>query len=243
MKIDDKTLSIPPFISTSWKNITAIHTKGGVLMISLVNGENIEIPHLKPDVIELIFNYHALYIEKESIQQNPSSQPFSNKKSPFFQQAGSGGTEGTFKFDLSGAGIESLGAAMHHNPAYANAPNLPDEILNKVATLAKLMSPDEVAAIPKAEPHCNCLYCQIVRALTHEQAVSKEESHDHHANEEVSEEELQFTEWDITLTGDNLYTVVSRLDPEEKYSVYLGNPVGCTCGKEGCEHILAVLKS
>ena len=48
---------------------------------------------------------------------------------------------------------------------------------------------------------------------------------------------------EITQTGDKLFTVVNKLDPQENYHVYLGHPVGCTCGKQGCEHILVVLKS
>lgn len=242
MKINDKTLSIPPFISTSWKNITAIHMKGAVLAISLVNGESIEIPNLKPEIIELIFANHALYIEKESSQQNPNTQMFTNKRS--FQQASTSSSEAPpFKFELGG--LEALGAALHHNPANANAPDLPPEILNKISMMAKMMGPEEIASIPKAEPHCNCVYCQIARVMTNETAEPKEaESHAHEEHlDTVADEELHFQEWNITNAGENLYTVTNKLDPQEKYNVYLGHPVGCTCGKQGCEHILAVLKS
>ena len=61
--------------------------------------------------------------------------------------------------------------------------------------------------------------------------------------EDVRDDELQFEQWSISSAGDKLYNVVNRLDEQEKYRVYLGHPVGCTCGREGCEHILAVLKS
>ena len=43
--------------------------------------------------------------------------------------------------------------------------------------------------------------------------------------------------------NDKLFTVINKLDQQEKYNVFLGEPVGCTCGKQGCEHMLAVLKS
>ena len=62
-------------------------------------------------------------------------------------------------------------------------------------------------------------------------------------DEPVPDAELSFQEWDIVQTGKDLFHVSSRLDPNEQYNVFLGNPVGCTCGKAGCEHILAVLKS
>ena len=43
-------------------------------------------------------------------------------------------------------------------------------------------------------------------------------------------------------TDEKMFTVTNRLDKNEKFNVYLGKPIGCTCGKEGCEHILAVLR-
>jgi hypothetical protein len=61
--------------------------------------------------------------------------------------------------------------------------------------------------------------------------------------EEVSPHELKFREWDIQQAGDKLYNVSNPFDKGEQYQVYLGNPVGCTCGKSKCEHIVAVLNS
>ncbi len=61
--------------------------------------------------------------------------------------------------------------------------------------------------------------------------------------EEISSEELSFQQWEIVQTGENLYQVVNRLDRADSYRVYLGDTIGCTCGKDGCEHVIAVLKS
>ena len=33
------------------------------------------------------------------------------------------------------------------------------------------------------------------------------------------------------------------LDPNEHYNVFLGTPLGCTCGEKDCEHIRAVLST
>ena len=126
-----------------------------------------------------------------------------------------------------------------------NAPDLPAEILEKIASIAKIIAPEDQNSLPKSEPHCNCFYCQVSRAiqagLIHHEAGAKPQEE---PNEEpISDEDLSFQQWDILQASDNLYTVINRLDTQEKYNVFLGQPVGCTCGKLACEHILAVLKS
>jgi len=64
-------------------------------------------------------------------------------------------------------------------------------------------------------------------------------------DEEVKDEELTFKdEWEVKETGDKLlFSVHNPLDPKECYSVFLGDPIGCTCGKKNCDHIKAVLRS
>ncbi|MGH2612567.1 MAG: hypothetical protein ACRDFB_05905, partial [Rhabdochlamydiaceae bacterium] len=61
--------------------------------------------------------------------------------------------------------------------------------------------------------------------------------------EEVSDEDLKFRTWDIKQENDKLYSVTNPLDKKEHYNVFLGKPLGCTCGNKNCEHIQAVLKS
>jgi hypothetical protein len=61
--------------------------------------------------------------------------------------------------------------------------------------------------------------------------------------EEISDDDLKFRDWEIAQTEANLYSVTNPLDPSEHYSVFLGEPLGCTCGSKNCEHIKAVLKS
>ncbi len=64
MKINDKILSIPPYISTSWSYVKSLQMKGPFLVITLMGGEAINIPNLKGDIIEQIFIAHANFLEK-----------------------------------------------------------------------------------------------------------------------------------------------------------------------------------
>lgn len=228
IKITDKILSIPPYISTKWSRISALHMKGGVLAITLVNGETIHIPNLSQETIHLIFQQHAVSLEKEQSSSLPPG-PDVSKWKEFMEQE-----EPSIRLAF-GTSMDGWGNMMQHNPTQADAPDLPAEILQKIGAIAKIITPADELLLPKAETGCNCFYCQIARVLNPVPTSSNEL--------EVNAEELSFQQWTITQTGDQLYLVVNRLDEQEKYNVYLGQPIGCTCGKQGCEHILAVLKS
>ena len=60
---------------------------------------------------------------------------------------------------------------------------------------------------------------------------------------QFSEDDLKFRDWDIEQKSEELYEVTNPIDQNEHYQVFLGNPVGCTCGKKNCEHIRTVLNS
>ena len=236
MKINEKILSLPPYLSTPWSNVRALHMKGALLVVSLHDGDTVAIPGLSPHLIETIFSAHAAYFEKEIIEKAPSVEN-SLSNNPFSQAffLGDQNSDQSVRF---GVGLEGMASALQHNPSQMHAPDLPKPILDKIAAIAKIVAPEDINALPKPEPHCNCIHCQIARTITQSAAHSPEE-----IEETVAPEELNFQQWDIAQSGEKLYTVVNRLDTNEKYSVYLGHPVGCTCGKSGCEHILAVLKS
>lgn len=237
MKINKKMLSIPPHLSTSWEHIATLRLRDTDLVIQLTNGEHVIVSNLKPDILEKIFENHVAFLEEKGNQPSTENTFLSPQEAVDHSIASSSeSTESLFKIGFGTP--DSISAAMQHNPALAHAPDLPNEILSKIGAISKIIAPEDVA-VPKAEPHCNCPFCQIARAI-HATigAEIKEES-----EEEVSAEELQFQEWQITQSGEKLFTVVNKLDSQEKYSVYLGRPIGCTCGREGCEHILAVLKS
>lgn len=247
MKINDKVLSVPPHISTNWANISSLHMKDAVLIVSLIDGETVHVPDLQPQVLEKIFEKHAEFLDNNFDTDTPSSSPYG--MFPFSQiQSGDSQGETPFKFGLGA--LDNWGAAIQHNPSQANSPDLPPEVLEKIRSISKIIAPDDENAIPKPEPHCNCMHCQIARAINqglgHPDLYSNGENTqvaDSMTVEEVQAEELHFQQWDIAQKDDKLYTVTNRLDKDEQYNVYLGNPVGCTCGKQGCEHILAVLKS
>jgi hypothetical protein len=223
MQINDKILSIPPYISTSWKNIISlqVETRSShlILIIELVSGSRVEIPHLDKPTIERIFTMHAQHVENSSgPKKNPPMQPFG------------------FSLPFPLPGIDGLTSVLQHNTEQANAPDLPPELIEKISELTNTISPEDLAIIPKPEPHCNCPHCQIMRAMTGEEKLPALE-------EEVTDEDLKFRTWDIVQQADKLYIVTNPLDLKEHYSVFLGEPLGCTCGQKNCEHLQAVLHS
>lgn len=241
LKITNNILCISPYVSTSWSQISSLHMREDLLIITLMSGDKIEIPHLSASDIETIFKHHAAYVENTSNHRHILSGPPLIIPEELSQHlALEEETPFHFAFGSSGEGLQ--GMMMQHDPSQTNAPNLPSEILQKISLIVKVMGPTDPSILPKEEKGCNCFHCQIARALKQD---SNETLHINHIEEEheVSENDLHFENWTITQIGDNLYSVINKLDENEKYNVFLGDPIGCTCGKPGCEHILAVLKS
>lgn len=236
--INEKILSIPPYISTAWESVSSLHMspegQGNILIVTLNNGTVIHVPNLGQDILTKVFQTHSQYISTQGSKENPknAADPFGN----LLNMDNMINLGFPMRF---GGGLEGLGAAMQHNPEQSNAPNLPKEVLDKITAVSKIMDTDQsLTQSLKAEPHCNCVHCQIARAISGE--LPEEEVDE---EEEVSDEDLKFKTWDISQSGDNLYTVTNPLDEEEQYSVYLGEPLGCTCGQKNCEHIKAVLNT
>lgn len=232
-KINEKILSIPPHISTSWANIASIYMKGNLLVVTMQDDNQINISDLSTDTIDAIFKYHAVYLDK-GLLDIPSFHAIESKKSEnlmdFFEQMGPNMRVSFGTMDQTGN--PSL---MQHSPEYADSPDLPQELLEKIGAIYNALSMDKTF-LPKAEPKCNCFNCQIANTVNPQLEDKTEE-------EIIKDEELTFRQWDISQMGEKLFAVTNPLDDNEKYNVYLGEPVGCTCGKEGCEHIIAVLKS
>lgn len=241
MKINHKILSIPPYISTSWKNVLSLHLtqtdQKTLLSIVLLNGATIEIPNLEPPILEAIFAAHEKFMDHD--QTPPAAKNFAPPlaNSPLLTNSSLIG----FPIKLGVEGIENFGSMLQHNPETANSPDLPKDVLEKITTLSKVVGFDSSNSLPKAEPHCNCLHCQIMRAL-HGQS-QQDLSQEHSQDEVVSDEDLKFRDWDIEQTAEKLYLVKNPLNHEEHYNVFLGNPMGCTCGQKSCEHIRAVLNT
>lgn len=211
MKIGDKILSLPPYLSTPWKNVVALRLEpsayGPLLIVDLATGGRVEVPNLDRTTIEKIFDIHSTIFEEA--------------KKP----------ELTFLIPQEPLSL------MQHNMDQASSPDLPKGILKKTAEMIKSMGMIDLSMLPKPEPHCNCPHCQILKALQEPAAETPP------IEEVVSDAELQFQTWKIVENGPKLYTVTNKLDGNEQYTVFLGEPVGCTCGEKGCEHIQAVLRS
>lgn len=219
MKINHKILSLPPYVSTSWKNVSLLSMEEGALVILLHDGAKISIPGLDNAIVEEIFTAYERHVEADKpTESGPSFE---------MPMLGTGG----MGLEVGGA----FGPFMQHSQELANTPDFPKEMLDKVARVAKTMGLDpDQTDLPKAEPHCNCPYCQVARALFAEEQEEEEI---------VSDDELTFREWDIEEIGKHQFTVTNPIDTNEVYHVYLGEPVGCTCGVSNCEHINAALRS
>ena len=172
MKINNQFLSLPPYISTRWSSVFALYMKDSNLVISLADGEIVEIPHLSESLVHDIFTAHAAYMEAE--MSEVKSVEVSDMGNPF-------------RFGFST--LDGFGGALQHNATQADAPDMPKEIVEKISAIAKIVTP-ESAALPKAEPHCNCMFCQIARAV-HNEKIEKNETL-LPIEETVAAEELQF---------------------------------------------------
>ncbi len=234
--INKKFLSLPPYISTSWDQIKAIRYQDSILIIDLVQNTSLSIPDLSHALVESIFVAHADFLQNEGkVAAQVSEGPQIQLASLLHSEEGN-------------PAFEHFNTSMQHNPEMAHLPDFPEEVRNKIAAVAKVLIPHESPTLPQPEPHCNCPHCQIARAIhlgletgTKLESVLSEEVVE--IEELVDDEDLRFEQWQIESKGNHLYLVSNKLDLDEQYSVFLGDPVGCNCGKIGCEHILAVLNS
>lgn len=259
MKITSKILHLPPYLSTTWLQVRALYYKDNKLIVSLINNESIEIPQLPGEILEQIFTTYAAFLEEREPGKLNMPHKFDLGPNAAFQifKIGVPPQEGSLQspfappsdknmplIKMNLDSIESITESMQHNSALADSPPIPNEVLQKIAEIARIVGSDDIRSIPKPEPHCNCPHCQISRTIHNFDAPSYSSTQVEQPKEEViMDQDLQFQQWNIHQSGDKLYAVTNRLDPLETFNVYLGDPVGCTCGIKGCEHILAVLKS
>ncbi|MBM3208616.1 MAG: hypothetical protein FJZ57_08500 [Chlamydiae bacterium] len=232
MRINQKILNIPPYISTPWKNISSLKSqeRNGQhsLIITLTDGSTTEVPGLDKMVIDAIFAEHAKFYDYEN-KDITRSKIEQDTSFPLFAK-------------MSIPGLEGIGSILQHNIQNYNSPNLPADILNKLSSITLKLEQEDIDAIPEPEPHCNCPHCQITRAI-HSNAKIESNQPDEIECEFVSDKDLQFRTWDIKQTSDHIYEVRNPIDKEEYYHVHLDNPIGCTCGCRDCDHIKAVLES
>ncbi len=237
MRINHKVLSIPPYLSTSWKNISSLQSKQEgdkhCLIIQLQNGSTIEIPDLEELVVQAIFDAHAKYVEQEN---KASTNSEIQKTNPQIKDVPSG-----IKFFE----FENMNAMLSHNESERHSPDLPPFILSKVENISEKtgLFDSDSATLPFPEENCNCPYCQIAKVIQKKHNEQTKTSFQGEEEEEVTDKDLSFTSWIIRPLEKNLYMVIHPDNPEKEYQVFLGTPIGCTCGSTQCEHIRAVLSS
>jgi hypothetical protein len=234
VKINETILSIPPYLSTTWHQIASLHTIDQVLFVTLFEGSTLQIPGLTPTEIDSIFNHHGAFLEKaENEEKNlPDLTDVARALGEF--SLGSS----VVRFGFSHMTEDQMtNLSLEHNQADADAPDLPQEIIEKIGMITKMINGNEDIALPEPHLGCNCFHCQISRGLNKTLEISTEKE------EIVSDAELSFEEWSVSQLDHQLYAVAHKLNEGETYQVFLGEPIGCTCGHSGCEHILAVLKS
>jgi hypothetical protein len=231
MQITESYIHIPPYISTTWNGVQALWKEDELLCILLINKQTIEIAGLSSEEEEQIFAFHKKHLA--ALQGSTLTQPLREASIPSLLAGNPIGVQ----FGLASAG--GMQNIMEHNASMSHFPDLPKELLQKIAKVASLLTQGgEGIDLPEAEPHCNCPHCQLARVMQgqwEQEQVSSEE--------EEEKEKLSFSDWHIENTEKNLYQVTHKLHPEESYSVHLGNPMGCTCGQTGCEHLIAVLRN
>lgn len=205
-------------------------------MVSLQDGTVCSIPDLPEETINTIFSTHARASETTGAETGDVSMLVGDLRS------GMKDLFGLFS-KLGDPSISSLGKILEHDPENSGLPDLPEEMVKKVELLLNIIPKEDILEMPEAEPGCNCMYCQINRILRQEHSLHEEESDSLLSEEPVEETELEFSQWNVENIDDKLYKVTNKLDPKEEYRVFLGDPIGCTCGKAHCDHVLAVLRS
>ena len=196
----------------------------------LKDGTECSIPNLSQEIIDQIFSHHI-----ESVESAPAP------KEDISVVIGTGFKDIVGMLSKLGASPSgSLGKMLEHDPDNADLPDLPTEMIEKIQIMLSVIPKEDLMEMPEAVPGCNCMYCQINRLLHQEEGDHTQIVDE---GEPVEETELEFTEWLVENVEDKIFKVTNKLDPHEEYRVFLGDPVGCTCGKPHCEHILAVLRS
>lgn len=149
MIINKHMLSIPPFISTSWKDIDLLLSDGQTtLNVYLKNGTVVKISNLLKDDLNLIFKVH------QDILLSPSQPTIPSLIDPLL-------------FSLSGPLLE-------HDPDLHDASPLPDEVKIKLKSLLEGMPKLEKIKLPQIHQDCNCPFCQIM-GLIQDEATNDEE--------------------------------------------------------------------
>ncbi len=242
--INEKVISISPYLSTAWDNVRALYVENTELIFLLKDSSKVAVPGLEELDIQRIFEAHADVVGAGHDVVEGTHEKLNETLTHLSDllKQGESDTDMAIQLplQLDMAGLESMSAVMQHNPEQSDGPDLPAEVLSKVSAVAGILGQEDGLVIPEPQTNCNCFYCQVARAIQY--GLGEEEDLEC-LDEEVKDEDLNFRLWDIEQKANQLYVVSNPLDKQEQYSVYLGDPLGCTCGQKNCEHIRAVLES
>lgn len=194
IKINEKMISIPPYISTNWEQVSFLHTEespvGLLLIFHLKDGMSIKVPHLDPALIEIAFISHMKFLENATGRADVQAQKPGGMIQSLLGISPDQIAAIPIRLGISLPGnIENLETVFQHNSAQANAPELPPEVIEKITSITRMMTNGDVNNFPKPEPHCNCMHCQVARGI-HGGAASEEVA------ESVSDEDLKFKNWE-----------------------------------------------
>jgi hypothetical protein len=140
MIINKQLLSIPPFISTSWKDIELLLSDGqNTLNIYLKNGTLVKISHLLKEHLNLIFSVH------QEILLNQAQEVTTPIIDPLF-------------FQFSGPFLE-------HDPDLCDASPLPDEVRSKLKSLIENLPKMDPSKMPVVHDNCFCPHCQLINLI------------------------------------------------------------------------------
>lgn len=260
MRITDRYFSFPPHIVCCFDQICCIEGKKVAeellsLKVFLINGHKVQLPDLEENVAKKLFDAYQRFHDnrqilrvhlrsisqaetKEELQANSSKQaesqdPFSSifRPAPTLFSA-----EQLFGPSPFGPPMEQMARHLRHNPEMKDLPSLPKDILERIANAAQLLlsHPEDAKKAPEPEIGCQCVHCQIARAI--QQGLE-------HGYEPVTNEDLRLSTWHIKPIEDSRYLVENTLDPSHCHLVALKPSISCSCGDQNCQHIEAVLRS
>jgi hypothetical protein len=149
MIINKQILSIPPFISTSWKDVELLLSDGhSTLNIYLKNGTLVKISNLLKEDLDLIFKVHQDILLTKAQPHIPSL------------------IDPTF--------LSFSGSLLEHDPDLKDASPLPDEVKAKLKGLLEEMPKLDKIKFPEVHDDCNCPFCQIMTLLQEDESDEEE---------------------------------------------------------------------
>ena len=278
MKITSKILSIPPYLSTSWYDVDSLfQSDDGVLVVAMANGTQVRLENLSSEVVHTIFDAHERFLEEEAEREEDEDEDEDEEGLILGK-----GTRGEIEFSVHAPlmsdqfderGGDAMKIFMEHDPSRSLGPLLPEALLKRITSLAKMFLPQDMIPLDASHENCRCPFCQIVRALSGVPQPVSQEDEDKSADLQVTREKKERSHraghekhkegeqgkvktaqsnqsgqsnqspWIIQQMDDQLYTVTERAHPDQVFHVSLGTPVTCSCGQPNCVHIVAVLKS